>query len=168
MIEPKPSRKKYETDIDPGIGSTTQHSSSDSDSESDLSDIQLQPRPTSQLLVRRLSQQRQHLLSVDYSQISDSEMDYDEEDGECDMDDLDVEYVEPRSSNQQRSREMLKKRKTGRRTSIDRVCKVGGDGAHSETVEVTGKRMEDCQRKNISVLFQPQSPLISENMKVRC
>ena len=153
------------------MGHVTEHSSSGSDSDSELSDIQLQPRPTAQLLVRRHSQQQQCLASMDFSQLSDSEINEDDDDNEeCDMDDVDVEYVEPMSSGcQQYHPDVKRRRKMRRMPSVDRVSKIGGNGVQLEAagVEAAGKRVDDTQKKNISVLFQPQSALISENMKVR-
>lgn len=157
---------KYEVDIDP-VSFVTQASSSESDLESDLSDVQFQSRPTSQLLVRRLSQHKQHPLSMDLSQGSMSEMNDDEEDDDV-MGDLDVDYLEPRSSNYRRSREVMKRRiKMRRRAAVGRTSKADSRrtclGELGE--ESADKRMETV-KKNISVLFLPQSPLVSENMKV--
>ena len=117
--------------------------SSDSDSESELSDLQIQPRPSSRLLMsRRLSQQRQRAPLIDYGLLSESMNE--------DSEDIDVEYVDPTYS---RSRVSGKKanRSKGQNTDV---------AAAQE-----GKKPTD-QKRNINSLFQPQSPLISENMKV--
>lgn len=118
--------------------------SSDSDSESELSDLQIQPRPSSRLLMsRRLSQQRQQAPPIDYGQLSESMNE--------DSEDIDVEYIDPTYYSRSRV--------SGKKPNRSRGQNMNTSAAQE------GKKPSD-QKRNINSLFQPQSPLISENMKV--
>lgn len=151
---PKETRTS-ESDYDSDSDSQTQSSSGDSNSESELSDIPVLPRPLSHLLVsRRLSKQRQYGGSIDYSQLSESTSEiYEEEDSEDSEKEVDVEYVDPASRACIMARRRIRPSRARQR--------AGGRSQEQGGVE---KKME--QRRNIDSLFQPQSPLVTENMKV--
>ena len=151
-IEPKPIKKP--TDVYGESFDSTSQFSSDSDSESELSDIQIQPRPTSRLFVRRLSQLKRHIPRIDYSQLSASDPNEEEESEK----EVDVESVAP-GAYYPRPQVSVKKQN---RTRIGQF-KHKFRSKEEEFVE-DEKRVD--QRRNISSLFQPQSPLVSENMKV--
>lgn len=135
-----------------GSASASQASSSGSESESEMSDYQ-QPHPSSHLLMsRRLSQQRRQHAAIDYNQLSleEEEEEDDDDDEEEEESEVDVEYVHPSCYSRPRAPAPHlggKKRSRGQ-----------GGGVEE------GRKVE--QRRNISSLFQPQSPLVSENLKV--
>lgn len=137
--------------------SVSQASSSDSEMESDVSDIQMQPRPSSRLMVsRRLSQQRRRAPSTDYSQLSE-ESTGEGNDEDSEGDDVDVEDTDFPSTCYSRARMAVKRRNRPRIDQLQRKY-------HPEKMNLLTKKVE--QKRNISSLFQPQSPLVSENMKV--
>lgn len=142
IFELEPSLPRKKSRIDGDSAAESQLLSSDSDSESELSDFQMQPHPSSRLLVsRRLSQQRQHALSIiDYGQLSESMNE--------DSEEVDVEYIDPT---------YYSRAQVGRKKAANR-----SRGQNMDMLD--GKKVE--QKRNIPSLFQPQSPLISENMKV--
>ena len=177
-LGPKPPRKKKKPmevvkyDVEP-LSSTTQPSSSssstsESDLESDYSDLHIQSRPSSQLLVRRLSQQKQQASGDKLSMDSMSDLNEDEEG--MDTSDVDQDYLASRTSNNlRRSREVMKRRMKMRRRAAAGMARSGkaeGQGSHVWAAEGAGKEV-NCLKRNISLLFQPQSPLINENLKVR-
>lgn len=133
-------------------------SSSESDSESELSDVQFQPRPTSQLFVRRLSQQKQRVPVINYNQLTESTGEGETNEEESDKE-IDVEYVAP--SCHRKPRVAVKRRNRPRVEQLQRSKCYSSEEA--DAVEEV-KKVE--QKKNISSLFQPQSQLLSENMKV--
>ena len=176
-VEPKQPRKKTKNGNDSGFSSTPpQLSSSDSESmESEASDFQIQPLPSSRLLVsRRLSQQKLHPPRIDYSKLLESAGDGDtNEEDDDDDDDLDVEYVDPTVCY---SRARVpggvagvgvggKRRSRPRVEQLKRKYHGGGVARGGEGAEPRGGRKVE-QKRNISSLFQPQSPLVNENMKV--
>ena len=142
--------------------SQTQSSGESDYSESELSDILVQPRPSLRLLVsRRLSQQRKYGGSINYSQLNEStsEVYEEEEEGEESEKEVDVEYVDPTCLSTRAH--VLAKRRIRPSRARPRVPLDGGQSHEQGGVE---KKME--QRRNIDSLFQPQSPLVTENMKV--
>ena len=182
-VEPKQPRKKTKKNgTDSGFSSTPpQFSSSSSESESELSDFQIQPRPTSHLLSSRRLSQHSHP-SIDYGKLSESAGDLDTNEDEDDDDDLDVEYVDPTACYSRarvppvaaragvgRGRgvgaAMGKKRRSRPRVEqLKRKYHATDRGVAMKGEERGRKGVE--QKRNISSLFQPQSPLINENMKV--
>ena len=152
-LNQKPIKKP--TDVYGESFDSTSQFSSDSDSESELSDIQIQPRPTSRLFVRRLSQLKRHIPRIDYSQLSASDPNEEEESEK----EVDVEsvapgayYPRPQVSVKKQNRTRIGQFKTQVSFKRRRVC---------------GKMKKELIRgETFSSLFQPQSPLVSENMKV--
>ena len=176
-------------DLSDPSGSTLQleSSSSESDVDSDCSsNIPVRSRPSSQLLMKRPS-----LIKVTSSN-EDPEDPEDpigeesgkgewkkelEEDGlggggseSTQASDMDQDYLDSRA-NLRRSREAVKRRVKKIRqmaaTAKAGMVKPGKPvDARSGVSKVVDKKAGN-QKRNISLLFQPQSPLVNENLKVR-
>ena len=154
-IEPKlPKAKRIKDDFEAHGSSAVSSSDSDSESESELSDFHIQTRPNSQLFVRRLSQQKHRVPKINYSLLGESTSEANEDESEKE---IDVEYVNP-SSCYPKPRHMTSVKRQGR-PRTKRKMRL----EETEFEEV--KRVE--QKRNVSSLFQQQSPLLSENMKVQ-
>lgn len=148
-MEPKSPKKKKPRTTGPSaesLSSASQMSSSNSESESEMSDVPLQPHPSSRLLVSRRFSQQQYAL---YEEGAEEE----EEDFEKDVD---IESLDETGTSCYSRTHMRHNNRPGAGAEQKYYAREVGEGV--------GKKVE--QRRNIASLFQPQSPLIGENMKV--
>lgn len=124
-----------------------------SDPES-KSPVRLQPTPTSQLLVKR--RQRRQRVHVDF-ETSDSELTEDS----IDVEDMqETEYVPKKQRRQQRI------------SSVQSISSIGPEDKFTGSSELKADVVDRIvskppeQRRHVSTLFLPNSPLLDENLKV--
>ncbi len=95
-------------------------------------------------------------MNIDYSRLGESagEINEEEEEGEASEKEMDMDYVDPAIGF---PRPRLTMKRQNRSAAADKRRVI------SEEAE-----LDVDQKKCMSCLFQPHSPLLSENMKVRC
>ena len=137
---------------------TDSESSTESVSEGEPYSVRLQPTPSSQLLVKRRRRRRKSSMVCDGgSQVENSESD--------------IAEVSSMDSPRQSVETGLNSHKRRPRASVSLVKSlslVGGEGRSEgkdlASVDRVNKVSE--QRRHVSTLFSPNSPLLNENLKV--